>query len=193
MLAVVGGLLQILDSVNQLPADMLQFDTTVSMSAFVGRIGVNTLIAALSYGFEILLFGVAGEALYRQYAPRNLSLEASFSWRGLMTRSGAIALGLGTLVAAIELGYQIAYYIAGRAVGFWAPAWLDVDTVYNALVMDPTRQGWSRAVITANKLNSKALQYYAEARDGSDTVAATNGKASSPNVVSIAPARTFSK
>jgi len=67
------------------------------------------------------------------------------------------------------------------------------STVYNALVMDPTRQGWSRAVITANKLNSKALQYYAEARDGSDSVAATNGKASSPNVVSIAPARTFSK
>jgi hypothetical protein len=58
--------------------------------------------------------------------------------------------------------------------------------VYNALVMDPTRRGWSRAVITANKVNGKLLQYYAEARDGRDSVAATNGQASSPNIVTIA-------
>ena len=59
-------------------------------------------------------------------------------------------------------------------------------TVYNSVVMDPTKKGWSRAVITANKLNGKLLQYYAEARDGRDTVAASNGKASSPNIVPIA-------
>ncbi len=58
--------------------------------------------------------------------------------------------------------------------------------VYNAVVMDPTRRGWSRAVITANKVNGKLLQYYAEARDGRDSVAATNGQASSPNIVTIA-------
>jgi hypothetical protein len=61
------------------------------------------------------------------------------------------------------------------------------DAFYNAVVMDPTRRGWSRAVITANKVNGKLLQYYAEARDGRDTVAATNGHASSPNIVTIAP------
>lgn len=61
------------------------------------------------------------------------------------------------------------------------------SSVYNAVVMDPTKRGWSRAVITANKLNGKLLQYYAEVRDGKDSVAATNGKASSPNVVTIVP------
>ena len=61
-------------------------------------------------------------------------------------------------------------------------------TVYNAVVMDPTKRGWSRAVITANKINGKALQYYAEARDGRDTVAASNGSAGSPNVTSVAAA-----
>ena len=61
------------------------------------------------------------------------------------------------------------------------------SALYNAVVMDPTRKGWSRAVITANKLNGKLLQYYAEARDSKDGVAATNGKASSPNIVTIAP------
>ena len=62
------------------------------------------------------------------------------------------------------------------------------STVYNSVVMDPTKKGWSRAVITANKLNGKLLQYYAEARDTHDTVSATNGKATSPNIVPIAVA-----
>ena len=59
------------------------------------------------------------------------------------------------------------------------------STIYNSVVMDPTRKGWSRAVITANKLNGKLLQYYAEARDTHDSVTASNGKASSPNIVPI--------
>jgi hypothetical protein len=61
------------------------------------------------------------------------------------------------------------------------------STVYNALVMDPTKKGWSRAMITANKLIGKQLQYYAEALDGRDSVVATNGRANSPNVVVVAP------
>ncbi len=59
------------------------------------------------------------------------------------------------------------------------------STVYNSVVMDPTKKGWSRAVITANKLNGKLLQYYAEARDTHDSVTASNGRASSPNIVPI--------
>jgi len=59
--------------------------------------------------------------------------------------------------------------------------------IYNSVVMDPTRKGWSRAVITANKLNGKLLQYYVEARNDKDSVAASNGKASSPNIVTITP------
>ncbi len=66
-------------------------------------------------------------------------------------------------------------------------------TVYNAVVMDPTKRGWSRAVITANKLNGKALQYYVEARDSRDAVAASNGSAGSPNVTSIAAASSASR
>ena len=62
------------------------------------------------------------------------------------------------------------------------------STVYNALVMDPTRKGWSRAMITANKVIGKQLQYYATALDGRDSVVATNGKSDSPNIVIVAPA-----
>jgi hypothetical protein len=65
--------------------------------------------------------------------------------------------------------------------------------VYNAVIMDPTKRGWSRAVITANKVSGKALQYYVEARDGRDSVAASNGTAGSPNVASIASSSSSSR
>ena len=60
------------------------------------------------------------------------------------------------------------------------------SVLYNAVVMDPTKKGWSRAVVTANKLNGKLLQYYVEARND-DKVAASNGKPSSPNIITISP------
>jgi len=65
--------------------------------------------------------------------------------------------------------------------------------VYNAVIMDPTKRGWSRAVITANKVSGKSLQYYVEARDGRDTVAASNGTAGSPNVAAIASSTVSSR
>jgi hypothetical protein len=43
-------------------------------------------------------------------------------------------------------------------------------------------------VIRANKLNGKLLQYYAEVRDGNESVAATRRKATSPNVVTVTAA-----
>jgi hypothetical protein len=73
---------------------------------------------------------------------------------------------------------------AKNIVFYYRPA---SSVLYNALVMDPTRKGWSRAVITANKLNGKLLQYYVEARND-DKVAASNGRASSPNIITISPA-----
>ena len=43
----------------------------------------------------------------------------------------------------------------------------------------------STAVIPASKVQGRLLQYYAEARDSADAVVASNGKASSPNVLTL--------
>jgi hypothetical protein len=72
---------------------------------------------------------------------------------------------------------------AKNIVFYYRPA---NSVLYNSLVMDPTHKGWSRAVVTANKLNGKLLQYYVEARND-DKVAASNGKATSPNIITISP------
>jgi hypothetical protein len=58
---------------------------------------------------------------------------------------------------------------------------------YNSVVMDRSKKGWYGTVVPGGKVAGKLLQYYAEARDGADAVLATNGKASSPNVVTLLP------
>jgi hypothetical protein len=72
---------------------------------------------------------------------------------------------------------------AKNIVFYYRPA---NSVLYNAVVMDSTKKGWSRAVITANKLNGKLLQYYVEARSD-EKIAASNGRASSPNIITISP------
>ena len=51
--------------------------------------------------------------------------------------------------------------------------------------MERTSKGWYAAVIPAARLVGKSLQYYAQAFDARESVAATNGKESSPNILML--------
>ena len=44
------------------------------------------------------------------------------------------------------------------------------------------------ATIPGNRVSGRLLHYYVEARDAKEKVAASNGKATSPNVVTVRPA-----
>ena len=57
--------------------------------------------------------------------------------------------------------------------------------VFNSLVLERSRKGWYVGTIPGTKVRGKMLQYYVEAHDAKDAVAAANGKPGSPNVVTI--------
>jgi hypothetical protein len=57
--------------------------------------------------------------------------------------------------------------------------------VYNAVTMERSRKGWYVALIPGSKISGKLLQYYVEARDGREKLAASNGKANSPNIATV--------
>ena len=65
------------------------------------------------------------------------------------------------------------YYRAGGTV------------LYNATTMERSKKGWYTAVIPGSRVTGKLLHYYVEARDGRQAVAASNGKAASPNIAMI--------
>jgi len=58
------------------------------------------------------------------------------------------------------------------------------NSSYNAVVMEKSRKGWFTALVPAGQLAGKNLQYYTEARDGKEPVAAS-GRPASPNVLSL--------
>ncbi len=59
------------------------------------------------------------------------------------------------------------------------------SAVYSSLVLDKSKKGWFMALIPGNRITGRALQYYMEARDGHEKLAASNGKPSSPHVMSL--------
>ena len=139
-LASMAGILAAVDVVNRLPVVLLDYDPMLSWVTF----GASTLKPAVYFMFAIALFGAAGEAWYRAYLPRHLTLKASFSWDGAMTQCGAIALGIGSLLGMVNAAYQTIYYLVGAQIGFWVPADAKYDKVQNAFVpwLQPAPDGY---------------------------------------------------
>ena len=59
---------------------------------------------------------------------------------------------------------------------------------YNSLALEASKKGWRTAMIPADRISGKVLQYYVEVRDGHGAVAAADGKPSSPNILTLKPA-----
>ena len=62
------------------------------------------------------------------------------------------------------------------------------SALYNAVMLERSRKGWYVTTIPGGRVSGQLLHYYVEARDGKEKVAASNGKATSPNVVTVRPA-----
>ena len=60
--------------------------------------------------------------------------------------------------------------------------------LYNAVTLERSRKGWYVTTIPGGRVSGRLIHYYVEARDGKEKVAASNGKATSPNVITIRPA-----
>ena len=58
---------------------------------------------------------------------------------------------------------------------------------YYSVPMERTAKGWYAALVPGTRVMGKVLQYYAEALDGREAVVATNGKESSPNILTLRP------
>jgi len=60
--------------------------------------------------------------------------------------------------------------------------------LYNAVTLERSRKGWYVTTIPGGRVSGRLIHYYVEARDAKEKVAASNGKPTSPNVITIRPA-----
>ncbi|HEV3031701.1 MAG TPA: hypothetical protein VG319_08645 [Polyangia bacterium] len=58
---------------------------------------------------------------------------------------------------------------------------------YYSVPMERTTKGWYAAIVPGARVTGKALQYYAEAFNDREVVVASNGKESSPNILTLRP------
>jgi hypothetical protein len=56
---------------------------------------------------------------------------------------------------------------------------------YNAAILERSRKGWYSTVVPGAKVRGRQLQYYGEVLDNKEAVEANNGKANSPNVLTL--------
>jgi hypothetical protein len=57
--------------------------------------------------------------------------------------------------------------------------------LYNAVTLERSRKGWYVTTIPGGRVSGKLIHYYVEARDAKEKVVTTNGKATSPNVITV--------
>jgi hypothetical protein len=57
--------------------------------------------------------------------------------------------------------------------------------LYNAVILERSRKGWYVATIPGARVSGKLMHYYVEGRNDKQAVAASYGKAASPNVITI--------
>ena len=60
--------------------------------------------------------------------------------------------------------------------------------LYNAVTLERSRKGWYVTTIPGGRVSGRLIHYYVEARDAKEKIAASNGKPTSPNVITIRPA-----
>ena len=129
---IVGAVLSILTSLNNLPSALYDYDTTRSFGGFISGQLINTLLQGLVIGAMILVFTASGETLYRAAYPRKMALPKIFTWRGLRTKEFFFSTLGGIILTVFFIAYQCIFYRIATSLGAWSPADVPYDDLLNS-------------------------------------------------------------
>ncbi len=130
--ALVGAGLAILTSLNSLPQQFYEFDTTRSWGGFVSATVINALLQGLAIGAMILVITAAGETMYRSAYPRKMALPKIFTWQGFRTKEVFFSTLAGLIVTCFFIAYQCIFYRVATSLGAWSPADVPYDDLLNS-------------------------------------------------------------
>lgn len=119
---------------NEWPLIRAGYDTNDSYASFVATEIIKALVQSFSLALLVVIAVAPGEPLYRAGQPNHLRLGSAFTLTGLRTRQFFCAGVVGLCLAAVHIGYVVAFYVVGRRFGVWAPQDLQYsDTLSTAL------------------------------------------------------------
>jgi membrane protease YdiL (CAAX protease family) len=133
VLGVVVTVLMFLQGLNDWPHWGTGYDTNQSYETFI----LTQLVRALLFGalsaITITLVLPAAEPLYRASQGERLQLAKAITLRGLRSKEFFMAAVVGLSLAAVHIGYVVAFYIVAGRFGAWAPQELNFDNSVNTL------------------------------------------------------------
>ena len=128
----VAGIL-FLQGLNSWPLWAAEYDTNNSYGTFLAlRIAAALGLAVLT-AITITLVLPAAEPLYRASQPERLQLYKAFTRRGLQSKEFFSAAIVGLSLAAVHIGYVVAFYVVASRLGAWAPQELNYEDSVNTL------------------------------------------------------------
>ena len=128
---VVGFVLALLSSLNDLPLTLFNYDTTSSLESHVAKQLVLGIFGALATAAFVAFVVAAAEPIYRERFPRQPSLSGAFSPRGIRTKKFFLSVLLGYALTAFFFAYQAVFYVVADRFGAWAPAEVPFDNMLN--------------------------------------------------------------
>ncbi|PYU20237.1 MAG: hypothetical protein DMG30_21610 [Acidobacteria bacterium] len=119
---------------NEWPLVRASYDTNDSYAGFFAAELVKALAGSLALALLVVIAAAPGEPLYRGGQPNQLRLGSAFTLAGLRTRQFFCSGFAGLCLAAVHIGFVVAFYVVGRRFGVWAPQDLQYsDTLSTAL------------------------------------------------------------
>ncbi len=119
---------------NEWPLVRAGYDTDDSYASFFATELVKALVESFSLALLVVIAVAPGEPLYRAGQPDQLRLGGAFTIAGLRTRQFFCSGVVGLCLAAVHIGFVVAFYVVGRRFGVWAPQDLRYsDTLSTAL------------------------------------------------------------
>lgn len=129
---IVAGVL-FLQNLNDWPLWSASYDTNASYPGFVlAKIGLAVVLAVLT-ALTVTLVLPAAEPLYRNSQPERLRLSKIFTLRGLRSKEFFSSAAVGLSLAAVHIGYVVAFYVVASRFGAWAPQEINYQDSVNTL------------------------------------------------------------
>jgi membrane protease YdiL (CAAX protease family) len=130
-LGLLAAVMLFLQALNDWPLWAAGYDTKDSYSSFVLLQIARALLLAAASAFTITLVLPAAEPLYRSSQPGQLSLRRVLTLRGLRSKEFFSSSVVGLCLAAVHIGFVVAFYIVATRLGAWAPEELNYSDSVN--------------------------------------------------------------
>src|SRR5206468_1335458 len=131
LLGMAVTALLFLQKLNEWPLWAATYDTNSSYSGFLVTRLSTALGLAIVTALTITLVLPAGEPLYRASQPQQMQLCKTLTLRGLRSKEFFSASVVGLAMAAVHIGYVVAFYVIASRLGAWAPAELKYEESIN--------------------------------------------------------------